>query len=190
MIFLADSVEQSCLPAQPQPSRRCAMTTSSDQDLWATVVQAQREFARRCGDFYQRAQDQTTILVQALGGHGWETSAALWYLREFYDGTPALLEPLIDATLSDRSALWARQAIGRGPSDRLFPELERIVLARLDGADDLDYRRLAELLAHIQAWTILHKLVLRALASDDDDTREVGDDFTASHGAWWTAHSR
>jgi hypothetical protein len=165
------------------------MTTPSDQDLWAAVVQAERELARRRADFYQYAQDQTTILAQALRGRGWDTSAALWFLREFYDGTPALLQPLVGAALSDRSALWARQAIARVSSDRLFPQLERIVLARLDSADDLDYRRLAELLAHVQAWTILHKLVLRALASDDDDTREVGEDFTASYGAWWTTPS-
>jgi hypothetical protein len=162
------------------------MTTPSDQDLWTAVVQAERELARRRADFHQHARDQTTILAQALRGGGWDASAALWYLREFYDGTPALLEPLVNAALSDRSALWARQAIARVSSDRLFPELERIVPAQLEDADDLDYRRLAELLVHVQAWTILHKLVLRALASDDADTREVGEDFTAWHGAWWT----
>lgn len=165
------------------------MTIPSDLDLWSAVVQAEREVARRRADFYRHAKDQTAILAQALCGHGWDTGAALWYLREFYDGTPALLEPLVDAALSERTALWARQAIARVSSDRLVPELEPIVLARLDGADDLDYRRLAELLAHVQAWPVLHKLVLRALASDDPDTREVGDDVTAAHGAWWSEGS-
>jgi hypothetical protein len=49
--------------------------------------------------------------------------------------------------------------------------------------------RLVTPVAHVRAWTILHKLVMRALASDDYDTREVGEDFNASHGACWTTHS-
>ncbi|HEX2773779.1 MAG TPA: hypothetical protein VHN18_15285 [Micromonosporaceae bacterium] len=52
------------------------------------------------------------------------------------------------------------------------------MISRLATADDDEFRRLAEPLAHIQDWHTLHTLVERAKASDDPHTQEVGDDLT------------
>jgi hypothetical protein len=69
--------------------------------------------------------------------------------------------------------------------DRLIPAMKQLVPPLLETADYDDYRRLAELLAHVNAWELLGELTRRALASADPDTREVGDDFTSSYGPLW-----
>ena len=86
---------------------------------------------------------------------------------------------------SHRWALEARQAIDRIPRDRLLPLLEPLILDRLGSADDDEYRRFAELLAHVEAWELLGQLATRALTSDDPHTREVAEDFTESYGPMW-----
>lgn len=81
----------------------------------------------------------------------------------------------------------ARQAI-RTRRDRLIPAMQQLVPPLLENADCDDCRRLAELLAHIQAWELLGELTQRALACADPDLREVGQDFTSSYGPLWQAH--
>ncbi|MEV6850423.1 hypothetical protein [Actinoplanes sp. NPDC051411] len=56
------------------------------------------------------------------------------------------------------------------------------MIARLDLADDDEYRGLAELLKHLQAWEVLRELVKRARASADPQIREVADDLVETDG--------
>jgi hypothetical protein len=162
-------------------------TTSSDDDLWQAFVEAKQEMHRRQAEFYQNAQDRPEVLRAALaGGAGaWHQGAALDFLAALSADGPALLPELVGWSTSHGWALAARQAIDKVSRDRLLPLLEPLILDRLDSADDDEYRRLAELLAHVEAWELLGQLAARALTSDDPHTREVAKDFTESHGPMW-----
>lgn len=165
-------------------------TPPSDHDLWNAFVEAKREMHRRQTEFYQHAQDRHEILRAALaGGAGaWDQGAALDFLAALPADGPALLPELVEWSTSHRWAPAARHAIDRIPSDRLLPLLEPLILDRLDSADDDEYRRFAELLAHVEAWELLGRLTVRALTSDDPHTREVAEDFTESYGPMWLSN--
>ncbi|MDV9187793.1 hypothetical protein R6L23_06130 [Streptomyces sp. SR27] len=162
-------------------------TPPSDHDLWQAFVEAKREMHRRQAEFYQHAQDRPAVLKAALaGGAGaWDQGAALDFLAALSADGSELLPELVGWTTSHRWALSARQAIDRIPRDRLLPLLEPLILDRLDSADDDEYRRFAELLAHIEAWDLLGQLAARAFTSDNPDTREVAEDFTETYGPLW-----
>lgn len=162
------------------------MNSRDDHTLWETVVAAERELAGCRADFYQHANSRLEILAEALNGSGWDRAAAMNFLAVLgLHDTLELLPQLVELALSHRWAGRARQAIGSARRDRLIPALEEIVLPRLGSADWDEYRRLAELLAHVEAWDILRQLTQRALTSDDLDTREVGEDFTTQYGPLW-----
>ncbi|MFB6839887.1 hypothetical protein [Streptomyces sp. NPDC056361] len=162
-------------------------TPPSDDELWQAVVEAKREMHRRQADFHHKAGSRPDILKAALaaGSGPWQRGAALDFLTELSDDVPALLGDLVGLCLSHGWALAARQAIDSIPHDELLPLLEPLVMERLGSADDDEYRRLAELLAHVQAWELLSRLVGRALDTDDPDTHEVAEDFTEWHGPMW-----
>jgi hypothetical protein len=164
----------------------------SDRERWAAVVSAERELARCRADFYQHAQARAEVLSAALKGGAWDVGAALDFLRVLPDDTLTLLPQLVGHALSHRWALYARQAIGAAQArrDRLHPALQEIIVPRLDAADDDECRRFAELLAHVEAWDVLRLLTQRALASDDPDTREVGEDFIEWYGPMWGARAK
>ncbi len=163
------------------------MEQSNDRELWAAVAAAQQELARCHAAFHQRASARVEILTAALGPGSPEVRAALDFLSVFPDDTLTLLPQLVEHALSHRWAGFAREAIGAAPYRLTHPALKEIVLPRLDSADDDEYRRFAELLAHVEAWDLLRQLTKRALASDDPDIREVGDDFTEAYGPLWGA---
>jgi hypothetical protein len=159
------------------------MSTASGDDLWRAFVEAEREMYRRRADFHQQTQDKVEIIKAALTARStWDQSAALDFLSAIPGDGPALLPELVDMSTSHGWAFKARQAIDRIPRDCLLPLLEPLILDRLDSADDDEYRRLAELLAHIRARGLLSQLVARALATDDAHIREVGQDFTEWDG--------
>ncbi|MCY0932454.1 hypothetical protein OTB20_41220 [Streptomyces sp. H27-H1] len=162
-------------------------TPLSDDELWKAFIKAKREMHRRQADFYQKAHDRPGLLKAALtaGAGSWQQSAALDFLAALPDDAPALLGDLVGLSLSHGWALTARQAIDRIPHNHLVPLLEPLILERLDSADDDEYRRLAELLAHIEAWNLLGQLVHCALDTDDPATHEVAEDFTQSYGPMW-----
>lgn len=162
-------------------------TAPTDQELWDSFVEAKREMHRRQADFYQHAKDRPAVLKAALaGGAGaWDQGAALDFLAALSADGSAVLPELVAWSTSHRWALAARQAIDRIPRDRLLPQLEPLILDRLDSADDDEYRRIAELLAHIKAWELLGQLAARGLTSDDPHTREAAEDFMESYGPMW-----
>jgi hypothetical protein len=151
-----------------------------DDRLWDALVSVEQERARRRAEFYQQATSRTDTLARALAGSAWDQSVALEFLAALSDDVPALLDRLIELSLSHGWAFAARQAIASAWRTGSLPALPEKVIARLDHADDDEYRRLAELLEHLQAWDALHELVRRARAADDPHTREVAEDFDTS----------
>jgi hypothetical protein len=165
------------------------VSDTDDQALWAAVVAAQTELAACRAAFYQHARSPGLVLAHALSGPGSERAAALRFLAAsgYVSDHLELLPALIDMAQSHRWAGYARHAIAATCRDRLLPALQQLIPPLLETADYDDYRRLAELLAHVQAWQLLADLTQRALASTDPDMREVGEDFTSSHGPMWQA---
>ncbi|MET8537005.1 hypothetical protein ABZV67_35675 [Streptomyces sp. NPDC005065] len=162
-------------------------TPPSDNDLWQSFVEAKREMHRRQAEFYQHAQDRSEVLKAALaaGAGAWDQGAAFDFLAALSADGPALLPELVGWSTSHKWALAARQAIDRIPRDQLLHLLEPLILDRLDSADGDDYQRFAELLAHVEAWELLGRLVARALTIDDPHTHQVAEDFTELYGPMW-----
>ena len=163
------------------------MSAEQDQQLWAAVVEAEQEHRRSKAEFYQNAQDRTGILRTALHGQPWQVTTALEFLRTFSVDAPGLLPRLVELSLSTRSALAARQAIAAIPRDQLWPILTPVIDVQMQTSDPDDLRRLAELLAHLQAWPKLKNLVSRAREIDDPDAREVAADFAEKYAPCWSA---
>jgi hypothetical protein len=153
-----------------------------DGDLWEACVVAERKLAGCRAAFYQNAQNRAEALTQALSGSGWDRTAALRLLDSLPDDVPDLLDQLIEYALSQGSALQARRAIGSGRGIEVVDKVRRLVEARLFVADAEEYRRLAELLTYLMDWGALRDLVRRAAASQDPETREVGEDFNRTYG--------
>jgi hypothetical protein len=60
--------------------------------------------------------------------------------------------------------------------------LARHTLDYLPDADELDFRRIAELLAALEMWPTLRELVRQAAAHWDADKQEVGRDVVEAYG--------
>jgi hypothetical protein len=69
-----------------------------------------------------------------------------------------------------------------GSAATAWPVLTPVIDAQMQTTDPDDLRRLAELLAHINARPLLKKLLARARDIDDPEAREVADDFTDQYG--------
>jgi hypothetical protein len=163
------------------------MSVEQDQQLWAALVEAEKEHRRRKAEFYQNAHDRTGVLQTALHGQPWQVTTALDYLRAFSSDAPELVPRLVELCLSTHSALAARQAIAAIPRDQLWPILTPVIDVQMQTTDPDDLRRLAELLAHLQAWPMLKNLVSRAEEIDDPDARELADDFSSKYAPCWAA---
>ena len=148
-----------------------------DQQLWAALVAAERERSRRRAEFFHHARARTDTIASALAGNAWDQSVALAFLAALPDDVPAVFDRLLELSLSHAWAFAARQAIAPAWRAGGLAELPQKVISRLDHADADEYRRLAELLEHIQARDTLRELVRRAKASADPQVREVADDF-------------
>jgi len=153
-----------------------------DQQLWDAVVAAGQELARCRAEFYRHAESRTETIAWALGRGSWDRSVALEFLAALPDDVPAVLDRLIDLSLSHAWAGAAREAIAPAWRAGTVDDLPQKVLARLDHADNDEYRRLAELLDHLLADDALRELVKRAKTSADPDTREVAEDFSGPNG--------
>lgn len=149
----------------------------SDEELWAAVVAAQRQVARARAEFHQKAGSRRDVLAAALRSPGWDRRAALEFLPGLASDVPTLLEELVDCAMSAGWAPAVGCAIkGRHPDD-VMPELRRIVRERLETADATDYRRVAELLRWLSDGHTLDELIARAKTSENEEIREVGEDF-------------
>lgn len=61
-------------------------------------------------------------------------------------------------------------------------QLTGTVVGHLSAGDAQDYLRLADMLAHVEAWGALGVVISRALSSGDPEIEEVARDFTAIYG--------
>lgn len=150
----------------------------ADQNLWAAVVAADQQLARSRAEFYQHAEARREVLASALRGSNWDRGAALSFLEVLSDDVPELLDQLVEHATSHRWALAARRAIASGRREDVTPMLRQIVEVRLATADPDDYRRLAELLRHLNDNVALRALVENAKRRDDPDVQEVARDFS------------
>jgi hypothetical protein len=148
---------------------------------WEALVAAEKQVVKCRAEFNAAAASRLEILTAALSGTNWERSTALEFLCTFPGDVPELLDRLVGLATSHRWAPFARRAISSGSRSLLIPKLRTAIGARLASADGDEYRRLAELLAEMQAWDELQSLVRSALASRDADIREVGEDFVEQY---------
>jgi hypothetical protein len=97
--------------------------------------------------------------------------------------TVEVADLLVHASTSDRDALLVRQIFGRLPRHQVVdvvpPAVWRFVA---QGADYVEYRRLAELLDYLALDDALRLLCEVALDSDDSETREVGREYWPDTG--------
>ena len=91
--------------------------------------------------------------------------------------TLALIQLVVEASISHRDALLARQVVARMSYASYAAAVPPVVDQLLEDADDDAYRRLAELLDHLGLYAHLQRLSERASDSSDADIREVGSDF-------------
>jgi hypothetical protein len=92
--------------------------------------------------------------------------------------TMLTLDIMVDLAASDRNAILVRQIVGRLPHHEVLARVPPIVDVLLDEADDHDYRRYAELLAHLGLTDALQDLCSRASHSPDPGTQEVAAEFS------------
>lgn len=156
------------------------MDGESEAGLWPAVLAAEDHVRRARFEFYQGSNARHDVLSAALNDRRQEHSA-LAYLQHFPSDVPTLLDPLVSLAMTHRCALEARRAIAGNRSDTVVQGVRRIVDALLRSADTDgdDYRRLAELLVHLDDKPALRALVELASASDDPEIREAGEDFSA-----------
>lgn len=154
----------------------------SIEQLWNTFVAAESCFYAARMDFTRRLRegaDATDLLRRALTSVS-ERGAALRMLIDLDDARRRALFPtLVDlASVETRHLLLVRQVILTIDPDWLAEHLPVEVERILDSSPEYDmYRRLAQLLQAARS-PHLARLVERAAASDDLDTREVADDFS------------
>lgn len=149
-----------------------------DTDLWAAVVAAEQQAASARAEFYHNAESRHDVLAAGLHGSRWEQRSALTFLECFPDDVPALLDQVIDLATSPRWAGPARQAIASNKAEAVVHRVRQLIDMRLENADADDYRRLAELLVHLNDTQALRALIERAKSNNDPEIREVGEDFS------------
>ncbi len=137
---------------------------------------AEQEVARLRAVVYS-SHARAGLLAAGLDGYSWDRHAALTFLWLFPDDVPELLGTLVDLSLSDAWAVDCRLAV-----EAAWPNIDRarfreVVLNLLEDGDEMDYRRLSELLVHVGALDVLGVVLERAGRSADAGTREVADEF-------------
>jgi hypothetical protein len=91
--------------------------------------------------------------------------------------TAQVADQVVEAAESHRDARLARELLGRLPRKESQALIPPLVSARLEHADDDAYRRLAELLVHLDLKGALDELRARAASSDNPSVREIATDF-------------
>jgi hypothetical protein len=157
------------------------MESEDDRKLWADVVAAEKQLVQARFQFNERSHARKEQLREALeGASKSDRRAALAFLEVFPEDVPDLLDRLFDISLSPGWALATRRAIARGPAELVTPALRQLVERQLADpeTDADDYRRIAELLDHVNHADTLAHLANTANQSADPEIREVGTDYT------------
>ena len=159
------------------------MVSESEQSgdpvgAWRAAVLAARSMASSIAPLRGNESETVALLKTALRG-ATERDAAILILDYLGDSfIRSLLGDLVALGLSHRSALAARQLLGRLPHADSAEAVPSAVWNQLAETGDYDaYRRMAELLKHLGLYDALGELCRRAADSDDEDIREVAADF-------------
>ncbi|WP_345040185.1 hypothetical protein [Streptomyces sannanensis] len=151
-------------------------------DKWRALVAAEQEVAR-CRAEVNQLPSRVELLTKAMSGSSaWDRSTALTFLRLFPEDVPELLELLVGLSLSIGWAQPAGEAIRAARREIDPSRLAEMVVGHLPDGDAEDYLRLADMLAHVEAWETLGVVIQRALESSDLEIQEVAHDFNESYG--------
>lgn len=150
--------------------------TPEQHDRWTDIVDAERRFHLACAQLTM--PEAIEVLAEVLP-EGPGRGTALRMARDMpVERLMELFPQLYQAAITTHSdILLARQILARLDSGwlalALAPEVERT----LEHEDWETYRRLAELLDHLGQEALLARVVVAATGSDDEDVREVAEDF-------------
>ncbi len=150
------------------------------REPWEDLVAAEELYtARRMDVFAAGAEEQLRLALASPRGRGTA-------LRVLADAPPeltiALLDAAFDAAVTTHAQVGvARNVIGRLDAGWLARTLGPLVSERIErpGASWEDLRRVAELLSELGQRALLDEVVDCADRSDDEDIREVAEDFRA-----------
>ena len=148
------------------------------RDAWRDALAAAKALALTASTL--NADDSETIATLKHALRSAEDEGAALILLGYLDAgfTISLVNQVVEASLSHRHALRARELLGRLPHGEASRVVPPAVLRQLEETGDYDaYRRLAEVLSHLGLADALRDLSNRALESSDPDVREVGQDF-------------
>lgn len=150
--------------------------TADQQRYWSRVIDA-TDAVIAAREKLSGADAVAVLRVALMNGAERQAAERLaWHLSE--EELRELLPELYQAaTITHRSILTTRQLIVRLDKDWLAHSLVPLVEATLAEGDEEAYRRLAELLAHLEQYGLLARLVEVAAESDDDEIREIAEDF-------------
>lgn len=145
---------------------------------WEELVRAEEVYlSARTALFAADAEGQLRLALASPRGRG----TALRTLRDApVELVMDLVDPLFEAAATTHPQVGlARSVLGRVDAGWLAAALRPRVEEWLSrpGADWADYRRVAELLSALDQRPLLAEVVHRAAASDDEDIREVAEDF-------------
>jgi hypothetical protein len=161
-------------------------TTLKDFDLWERLVHAHlrgsyEEFTALLKDFLAERVNRVPLLRQAL--HGNDKGTAIYVLPRLpADDLRELFEELVwIASFSHGAVHIVRAAILSLPRDWVLQNIEGVVEPILVSGTYDEYRRILELYATLSRDLAL-KLARRALAQDDIDIQEAGQDFVKRLG--------
>jgi hypothetical protein len=154
------------------------MTRADEKQLRVALERAAELYAA-AGALDRDSSDTLARLRTALGGTG-ERRAALILLSVLDPRyTVELTDVLTACALSARDAMLVRQLFGRLPRHQVQSVVPAAVWRQLEQTPDEDaYRRLAELLYYLGLDDALRELSSAALASDDPEIRQVGEEFS------------
>lgn len=162
----------------PSPGGRPSPDLTPEQErYWARVLEAESAAITARTNF--TPEDYVAVLREALLDDA-DRDAALGFAQHLPDEQlKALLPQLYEtATLTHRSILLTRQLIARLDRQWLTSALGPLVERTLAEGDEEAYRRLAELLDHLEQYGLLARLVEAAAGSEDEEIREVAEDFS------------
>jgi hypothetical protein len=157
--------------------------SGTEDPLWRALAAAEQDVTRLRAEFNRRA-DRTEILARALAKVSiGDRATALEVLRIFPNDVPRLLEELVDLGLSIRWLTYVRELLRAACSESLLVKLDEVVAdIMVENTHVQDYNNIANMLAYVEAWGTLAKVLDKARVSADPEVREVADDFTRSYG--------
>jgi hypothetical protein len=150
---------------------------------WRALIAAEQKASRLRAEF-NRSEDRTAILSDALAMTSpLDRSTAITFLRLIPEDVPKVLEQLVGLCLSADWLTLAREPIRSARSESLLVKLDEIVSRVLEGNTFAqDYHNMASMLAYVEAWEILARVLEKARGSSDAEIRDVADEYTCTYG--------